>query len=260
MKKVIGCFLVLGYIAVMQTAVFAAERHKLSTARDVNGAWRISEIKGSPVPTTEKPPFIVFDCMKKSLNGWAGCNHLQGRFKFNPIKYSIRLSPLFSTRMACPDLKVESALMQNLSQVSGYLSETDAEGHKYLLLYDAEGNELLKMIRMMPLDGRWNVVKINDLAVEESGNEIFLLFDSYHKCLSGYLGCNNYSASLTCDPKKASVIRIESGITTLRMCADSDIETRLLQVLEKVVSYKKFSDGRAILCDSGGKVLLELAR
>lgn len=258
MKKLI--FLCFWYVVVMQTAVFAAEKRKPSTVKDVNGAWRISEIKGSPVHTTEKPLFLGFDCMKKSLNGWAGCNHLQGRFKFNPIKYSLRLSPLVSTRMACPDLEIESALMQSLSQVSGYLSETDAEGHKYLLLYDAEGNALLKMIRMMPLDGRWNVVKINELTLEESGNEIFLIFDSYHKRLSGYLGCNNYSASLTCDSKKTSVIRIENGITTLRLCANSDIENQLLQALEKVVSYKKFSDGRAILCDSGGKVLLELAR
>ena len=260
MKKIIGYFLCFLYITVVHTNIFAAPKHKLSTAKDVNGAWRITEIKGVAVHTSEKSPVLEFDCMKKSLSGWAGCNHLRGNFKFNPIKYSIRLYPLASTRMSCPDMETEANLMQSLSQVSAYLSETDAEGHKYLLMHDAEGNSLIKMIRMMPLDGKWIVATVNGQAVENTENEIFLLFDSYNKTLSGQLGCNTYSASLACDSKKTSVIRIENGLTTLRLCQDESLEKKLLQALEKVVSYKKFSDSKAILCDGGGNVLIELAR
>ena len=262
MNQRIGLYLCMFCLTAFFSPATAAGKRKLSSAKDINGAWQVSEIKGVPVAESEKPPFLSFDCMKKKVNGWAGCNHIQGSFKFNPVRYQLHFSPIASTRMACPFMETENMLLQSLAEVSGYLSDTDKDGHKRLVLYNDEGSEILEMTRMMPLDGRWNVVKVNDFAIENDGGEIFLIFDSYRKILSGQLGCNTYHASLICDLKKTSVIRIENGAVSLRMCAepDAEMETRLLQALEKVVSYKKFSDGKAILCDGGGNVLIELAR
>ncbi len=232
---------------------------KRATGR-IEGAWQIVEMQGKPVEAGENIPYINLNCLKKAMNGFAGCNYIHGTFRINTAKRHLQFGPVASTRMACPQMQLESNVLERLPQTASYRIESPEDGNDLLVIHAQDGSEVMKLSRMMPLDGKWTVSKVEELEIPEQENETFLVFNSSQKMVYGNLGCNSYNASLEYTPQKKSLLKFGTGLTTLRLCEQMEMEKQLLQAFSQVVSYKKFSDRKAILCDKSGKVLIELTR
>ncbi|MDE5574824.1 MAG: META domain-containing protein [Bacteroidales bacterium] len=225
-----------------------------------DGAWQIVELQGHSVEAGENIPYINLNCLKKAMNGFAGCNYIHGTFRINTVKRHLQFGSVASTRMACPQMQLESKVLELLPLTASYHIESPEEGSDLLVLHAQDGSDLMKLSRMMPLDGKWTVSKVEEVEIPEQENEIFLVFNSSQKMVYGNLGCNSYNASLEYTPQQKSLLKLGTGMTTLRLCEQMELEKQLLQAFQNVVSYKKFSDRKAILCDKSGKVLIELAR
>lgn len=233
---------------------------KTSIAKSVDGCWQIRQAKGQTVPALENPCFLNFDCLTKKMNGFAACNYIHGKFNFKARKRILEFGPVASTRMSCPDIRTEDEILSCLRQTRQFdILNSDTSAHPVLNLLDAEGTIMLSLVKMMPLDGKWKVSKVNDSLIDEN-KDVFLFFNSAQKKIHGRLGCNTYSATLEFDARKPFLIHVGQGIRTLMLCQDMAVEDALLQSLNEVVSFKKFSDRKAILCNAKGKVLIELTR
>ena len=258
MKKLIPLSLVLLWLWADSQA-FAGEE-KRSLGRSVEGAWQVVEVQGVRVDAAEDIVYINFNGLKKALSGFAGCNYINGSFRINTVKRSLKMEAVASTRTACPQLDLESDILSLLQKTASYDIESLENEGDLLILFAQDGSILLKLARMMPLDGKWTVVKVNETDLEDEDSEIFLIFNSSLKTVYGNLGCNSYHAPIEYTPQKKSLIKFGAGLTTLRLCQKMEIETQLLQAFQYVVSYKRFSARKAILCDKSGKVLIELSR
>lgn len=229
-------------------------------SKSVDGAWQILEVSGKPIEISDEFPFLNFDILKKSVNGFSGCNYIHGKFKQNSLKSRLSFYPVASTRMMCPRSQTETAILQMISRVSAYRIQNDTDNLPILTLTDPQGNILLRLKKMLPLDGKWKISKVNENHISDTAEGVFIAFNSSQKKVYGNFGCNAYNASFESDPQKPAVIRIGPGLVTMMSCPDMDLEKAMLELLPTVVSFKKFSDRKAILCDASGKTVIELSR
>lgn len=259
MKKIIRLHWII-LLLLIGTGKSSAAGKRQASGKNVDGTWQIVELQGNEVKASENFPYINLDYLKKSMNGFAGCNRIHGNFRIKPGKRHLQFGPVASTRMICPLMDMESTVLGLLPKTASYQMRTEGKQNDMLVLQASDGSVLMRLARMMPLDGKWVVSKVYDMEISDQENEIFLIFNSSQNIVYGTLGCNSYHASLQYTPQKKSLIKFGTGLTTLRMCDKMEIESQLMKAFEEVVSYKKFSDRKAILCDTGGKVLIELTR
>lgn len=252
-------YLLIVSLALSQTLVMGRENRRKTAGKSIDGSWQVVEITGQKVETSENIVFLNFDVLKKQVNGFTGCNYMHGKFKLKALKSVLVFEPAALTRMMCPDSETENNLIQQMGKVDSYRTELKANNTTQLVLLDKQGTELIRLSRMVPLDGKWNIGKVNDVDVTPQTNA-FLIFNSTENKVYGNFGCNNYSASFKPHEKKPALISIGQGITTMMACPDMQLEQEMLKALPTVVSFKKFSDRKAILCDASGKTVIELTR
>lgn len=96
--------------------------HVLMTLRKsdidfINGPWKVTAIEG--VPCKAANACLIFDVNTNSVSGNAGCNRLRGELtrELNTAG-SLGFSNLATTRMSCPDIETESALLVALEEVT----------------------------------------------------------------------------------------------------------------------------------------------
>lgn len=112
-------------------------------AASLNGRWEIEQAGGQPVPKgMEKQPFLEFDMAQKRLHGNAGCNVINGSLELGEADGSgsaLTFGQVISTMMACPDMEVESRILQAINSVKSF-GVTD-EGN--VELYNESGTVVL---------------------------------------------------------------------------------------------------------------------
>lgn len=177
--RVIGATLFMGIVA--------ASCHSSKTALQpeaLNGEWNIMTV-GDKQATAAKQPYIGMDIEAKRLYGCAGCNRIIGSVETEPGKAGqVSFGKVGSTRMLCPDMDTESAVLEALNKVSGYKG-TDKE----LSLTDSKGNTLLTLSKrpeasLASLNGRWNITAVDGEKAEDiskSETQPFLEFDTAQK-------------------------------------------------------------------------------
>lgn len=82
----------------------------------LNGTWNLVEMQAkaiNPKDFDRNQPSLSIDLTKGSLSGSAGCNRITGTLE--PIGDRISFGPIASTRMACPNMEVESQFLKLLS-------------------------------------------------------------------------------------------------------------------------------------------------
>jgi copper homeostasis protein (lipoprotein) len=105
-----------------------AERHILQKQAETSAAvltgtrWRLVEIRGqaiAPPREGEKEAFILLQADDNRFHGSGGCNNLAGTFA---LKEGNRISftQIASTKMACPDMSIETELLKILEMVDNY--------------------------------------------------------------------------------------------------------------------------------------------
>lgn len=112
---------------------------------DLQGRWKIVEAGGEPIPEgMENAPFLEFDTQEGRLHGNAGCNVINGGYETDESNATALSFPnVISTMMACPNMKVEQAVLQALNSVKSFGRLED--GH--IGFYDESGSLVLKLLK-----------------------------------------------------------------------------------------------------------------
>jgi OmpA-OmpF porin, OOP family len=112
-----------------------------------NTRWELAELYGNPVapPLQQKEPYLQLNPNGKALQGFTGCNSVNGNYQLNGAK--LKFSNLTSTKVSCgePYMKQESAFLNALKATdSCKLSGDKLElygGGKLLARFEAQRPE-----------------------------------------------------------------------------------------------------------------------
>lgn len=88
--------------------------------------WTLESLPGSSVTLPDGPrtPSIQFDAERRRLTGTTGCNRMSGEYR-SWGGTGLSILPLATTRMACPEMAVESAFLQALSRATHRIQAAD---------------------------------------------------------------------------------------------------------------------------------------
>lgn len=111
----------------------------------LNGNWQIMTVNGKTVKSEDATLFMDINELK--VHGNTGCNFFNGDLFINPDKSNaIDFSNLASTRMACPNMEEESAILLALEETASAIQGSD---HKVMFL-STTGKELMTL-KSIPL-------------------------------------------------------------------------------------------------------------
>ncbi|MDE5660300.1 MAG: META domain-containing protein [Muribaculaceae bacterium] len=109
----------------------------------LNGAWQVTAVNGRNINVANAR--LVIDVNSGRISGNAGCNRLNGEISRNPqVGSSVQFSNLATTRMTCPDIQTESALLIALEEVVTARSGSDDTAD----LLDSSGHCVVKLSRL----------------------------------------------------------------------------------------------------------------
>jgi OmpA-OmpF porin, OOP family len=87
-----------------------------------NTRWELAELSGKPVapPWQQKEPYLQLNPNGKALQGFTGCNTVNGNYQLNGDK--LKFSNLTSTKVSCgePYMKQESAFLNALKATDSF--------------------------------------------------------------------------------------------------------------------------------------------
>ena len=112
---------------------------------DLEGRWKIVKAGGEPIPDgMENVPFLEFNTREGRLHGNAGCNVINGGYETDESNAAALSFPnVISTMMACPDMKVEQAVLQALNSVKSFGRLGDGR----VGFYDENGSLVLELVK-----------------------------------------------------------------------------------------------------------------
>lgn len=118
MKKSIPAFMAL--IAVMLfIGCASSQKSSANNDADLFKTWRLIELDGQAVDTTKlnRPAQLTFEAADQRVFGSAGCNSMTGKYTLEaPNK--LTFSPMAATKMACPDMSLESKFHEIIAKVN----------------------------------------------------------------------------------------------------------------------------------------------
>lgn len=98
-----------------------------------NVQWTLIELEGAPIAAAAGgTPTISLSSKDQRASGFAGCNRFFGGYELDGDR--LRLTALAATRMACPDMSVEAAVLKALEATAAW----KIDGRE-LELFDATG-------------------------------------------------------------------------------------------------------------------------
>ena len=113
----------------------------------LNGAWQVTAINGKDINVADAR--LVFDVDANTVRGNAGCNRLMGDISRNPqVSTALQLTNLATTRMTCPDIQTESALLIALEEVTTAKHKNDST----VELLDDAGHSVVTLHRLSKAD------------------------------------------------------------------------------------------------------------
>lgn len=82
--------------------------------------WELQSINGKAIQLKDNSSevFIQFNETEKRANGRAGCNRFFGNYEMDGDL--LKFSPMGATRMACPDLEIESDFFKMIELVDHF--------------------------------------------------------------------------------------------------------------------------------------------
>lgn len=236
-----------------------------ATLSSISGEWNIIEVNGTavvPAPGQEFP-FIGFDTKTGKVYGNSGCNRLMGSFDVNAKPGTINLGALGSTRMACPDMTVEQNVLAALGQVEKYKKL----GKENMALCGSSNRPLVVLQKKAPavkvadLNGKWMVSEAGGEAIPSGmENQPFIEFNISEKRIHGNAGCNIINGGYETDGGSVTAISFPQVISTMMMCPDMEVESRILKALNSVQSFGKLAGGGFGFYDADNNLVLLLEK
>lgn len=111
----------------------------------LNGNWQITSVSGKKIEGNDATLFI--DIAELKVHGNTGCNFFNGQLFINPDKSNaIDFSNLITTRMACPNMEQESAILLALEDAATAIEGSEGR----VMLLNTSGKELMTL-KPLPL-------------------------------------------------------------------------------------------------------------
>ncbi len=119
----------------------------------LNGNWRITSCNGKKIDDEEANLFI--DIAELKIHGNTGCNFFNGQIYIDPAKSNaIDFSNIGSTRMMCPKIEQEQAILVSLEETASAVAGKNSDT---VLLFNSKGKELLTLKKApLPADDSEN--------------------------------------------------------------------------------------------------------
>jgi heat shock protein HslJ len=83
--------------------------------------WALRELDGLLLDTTARPPTLRLESEGTRASGYAGCNRMAGTYSM--AGDTLMFGPLALTRMACPDMDIETRYTAALAAGRSYRVE-----------------------------------------------------------------------------------------------------------------------------------------
>lgn len=110
----------------------------------IDGAWQVMAVNGDRMAVNDDMRLVI-DVAEGRVHGNAGCNMVNGTVIVDSEQTSsVQFCSLIATRMACPDLYKETALLLALENVTSW----EKQGSDHIVLTDAKGKELVKLRKL----------------------------------------------------------------------------------------------------------------
>lgn len=240
-------------------------KNKLSVSA-LEGEWTITEVDGQPI-SMDKMPFIGFDVAQKRIYGNSGCNRMMGSFEADSLKPgALKFGQLGSTRMMCPDMKVEQSILAALNKVASYQTVTDQPD--VIALCNQDGKSLMTLEKkatpaqpsLSDLSGEWVIELAGGKKIVGTAEVApFIGFNTDESRVYGNVGCNTINGMFVQDESKPNSLWFENLATTMMMCPDMETENIILNALNETKSFS-MKDGKVYLLGEGGNELLVLKK
>lgn len=246
-------------IAVILAATSCSTAKKLSV-KDLSGEWSVVSVTGfsDSIPADQEQPFVAFDAVNGRIFGNAGCNSIMGTFNTGLPEGEIKISDVATTRMMCPNMDFEQALLKALGETTAVYEKPSGE----VVLCDAKGNELITLKKRVAtfsarnLEGSWNIEEVAGKQVGVGdGEKSVMTFDLSDNTFYCSTPCNSISGSFQSDYID---IRFDNMATTLMACEDMSVEDALNAVLPTVTSFGELADGSIGFYSSSNELVLIL--
>lgn len=135
----LGLTLTLGVLFSCKT-----QKETVLSFNDLDGSWSVIEIKGKTMNPETSNQLIVLDIPRQTISGNAGCNRMMGKIEYNNDRKSIiKFMNLSTTRMACPDLENEQALLDALGNSVRFVPELNDGNSKRIAFYGIDNTKLI---------------------------------------------------------------------------------------------------------------------
>ena len=125
---------VVTILSILMVGCCHCRSYQKKTRRPLVGTeWQLIQLGGETIQPQEGSFTVTLSADNGQITGVGACNRLSGPYKSDE-KRSLKIGPLASTRMACPDLKREQAFIQALESATHY----DMDGPMLLILSNGE--------------------------------------------------------------------------------------------------------------------------
>ena len=203
-----------------------------------NTKWLISSLEGQDL-TGEQEIYFILDAETNRVSGKSGCNTFMGTYTIEEGN-RISFSELGSTRMMCPDLKINEAevlsvfeLADNFTVSDGTLSLNKAKRAPLAVFKKAA-------VSNQPIvEKYWKLKTLEGKEVSMSDNqerEVYFTLKGHNNSVTGFAGCNIMQGVYVLE--EGNRIRFTNMATTLKACPDVDFnEAEFLKIFEIADNY-----------------------
>ncbi|WP_394906910.1 META domain-containing protein [uncultured Mesonia sp.] len=206
--------------------------------------WQLIELNGEEIKAGDQKPVRFTLDVNNRVYGFTGCNNFNGNFSLDK-NYTLSFSPLATTRMACPDAKInEQQVLDVFNQSKFYTLEGD-----WLFLKNSQDNLLAKFKKIEQqeqiVEKYWKLKELNGKKIEMQPNqdkEIYFMLKTDENRLTAYGGCNTIGGSF--ELKNGQRIDFSNLLSTMRMCEEdiSKVEKEFFKVFDTADNYSITGD------------------
>ena len=163
---------------------------KESANNDIRQKWELVELDGQPVSNTQ--PIYIDISEDGKVSGFVACNRLMGSVSIENGN-RIHFDQLGTTRMACPEMDLETKILEMLRTADNYTMD----GNKMMLNVGRRA-PLATFVKMSDngiVNKYWKLKSLRGVEVKMSENQEKEQFFTLRNdgTFYGFAGCNNFS-------------------------------------------------------------------
>lgn len=204
-------------------------------------SWNMTTLEGKDLENSiqnGKTIHFTLHSEDNRFSGFSGCNNFSGTYTLETGN-RISFSQIASTRMACPDSKIDEQeildvfnLVDNYSISGNTLTLNKAKRAPLAVFKKIEADKVIteKYWKLKTLEGK--EIKM----AENQEREMYFMLKTDENRLTGFSGCNTFAGSYTLD--EGNRISFSQMASTMMACPDVNVnESEFLKVFELADNY-----------------------